>query len=179
MYSSFRGGCSKWSPAITGCCYTTFSFLHKIREVMEKEWQPTPVFLPGKSLDRGAWWTIVHGVARVGHDLATKPTNQQKRIHSPALQCTQETSVRYLNQARGEWFNAILGPGHWDDCAVTSNTHTHWDDSAVTSNTHTHDSAVTSKTHTHTYVSVSLSGQWAICIFTTNLQLSIWVEQPN
>ena len=23
--------------------------------------------------DRGAWWAIVHGVARVGHDLATKP----------------------------------------------------------------------------------------------------------
>ena len=24
-------------------------------------------------MDRGAWWAIVHGVARVGHDLATKP----------------------------------------------------------------------------------------------------------
>ena len=23
-------------------------------------------------MDRGAWWTTVHGVARVGHDLATK-----------------------------------------------------------------------------------------------------------
>ena len=23
--------------------------------------------------DRGAWWDIVHGIARVGHDLATKP----------------------------------------------------------------------------------------------------------
>ena len=27
-------------------------------------------------MDRGAWRTTVHGVARVGHDLATKPTNQ-------------------------------------------------------------------------------------------------------
>ena len=27
----------------------------------------------GKPMDRGAWWAIVHGVARVGHDLATKP----------------------------------------------------------------------------------------------------------
>ena len=25
------------------------------------------------SMDRGAWWATVHGVARVGHDLATKP----------------------------------------------------------------------------------------------------------
>ena len=23
-------------------------------------------------MDRGAWWAIVHGVTRVGHDLATK-----------------------------------------------------------------------------------------------------------
>ena len=24
-------------------------------------------------MDRRAWWATVHGVARVGHDLATKP----------------------------------------------------------------------------------------------------------
>ena len=27
-------------------------------------------------MDRGAWWATVHGVARVGYDLATKPTNE-------------------------------------------------------------------------------------------------------
>ena len=32
-----------------------------------------PVFLPGESIDRGAWQAIVHGVARVGHDLVTRP----------------------------------------------------------------------------------------------------------
>ena len=39
------------------------------------KWQPTQVFLPGKScgLDRGAWWAPVHGVIRVGHDLMPKP----------------------------------------------------------------------------------------------------------
>ena len=26
----------------------------------------------GNPMDRGAWWAIVHGVARVRHDLATK-----------------------------------------------------------------------------------------------------------
>ena len=25
-------------------------------------------------MDRGVWWATVHGVARVGHDLVTKPT---------------------------------------------------------------------------------------------------------
>ena len=38
-----------------------------------RKWQPTPVFLPGESMDRGAWRPTVHGVTRVGHDLATKP----------------------------------------------------------------------------------------------------------
>ena len=28
------------------------------------------------SMDKGAWWATVHGVVRVGHDLATK--QQQK-----------------------------------------------------------------------------------------------------
>ena len=27
-------------------------------------------------MDRGAWWAIVHGVTRVGHDLATEPPPQ-------------------------------------------------------------------------------------------------------
>ena len=27
-------------------------------------------------MDRGAWQTMVHGVARVGHDVATKPPHQ-------------------------------------------------------------------------------------------------------
>ena len=33
------------------------------------KWQPTPVFLPGKSIDRGAW-------QRVQQDLATKQNNK-------------------------------------------------------------------------------------------------------
>ena len=34
----------------------------------------------GNSVDRGAWWATVHGIARVGHNLATKPppTNHNK-----------------------------------------------------------------------------------------------------
>ena len=29
-----------------------------------REWLPTPVFLPGKSMDRGAWWATVLGVPK-------------------------------------------------------------------------------------------------------------------
>ena len=39
-----------------------------------RAWQPTPVFLPGESMDRGAWWATVHRVIqRHGwNDLARK-----------------------------------------------------------------------------------------------------------
>ena len=29
-----------------------------------KKWQPTPVFLPGESQGRGAWWAAVYGVTQ-------------------------------------------------------------------------------------------------------------------
>ena len=33
-----------------------------------RKWQPTPVFLPGESQGRGAWWAVSMGWHRVGHD---------------------------------------------------------------------------------------------------------------
>ena len=36
-----------------------FTFLH-----WRRKWQPTPVFLPGESQGRGAWWAAVSGVAQ-------------------------------------------------------------------------------------------------------------------
>ena len=38
-----------------------------------KKWQPTPVFLPGKSHGQRPWQATVHPVTRIGHNLATKP----------------------------------------------------------------------------------------------------------
>ena len=29
-----------------------------------RQWQPTPVLLPGESQGQGAWWAAVYGVAR-------------------------------------------------------------------------------------------------------------------
>ena len=36
-------------------------------------------------MDRGAWRDTVHGVARVGHDLATKPPHTHTHTHSGIL----------------------------------------------------------------------------------------------
>ena len=30
-----------------------------------RKWQPTPVFLPGSPMDRGAWWATVQGVTEL------------------------------------------------------------------------------------------------------------------
>ena len=35
-----------------------FTFMH-----WRRKWQPTPVFLPGESQGRGAWWDAIYGVA--------------------------------------------------------------------------------------------------------------------
>ena len=40
-----------------------FTFTFHFDE-LEKEWQPTPVFLPGESQDGGAWWAADYGVAQ-------------------------------------------------------------------------------------------------------------------
>ena len=57
----------------------------------------------GNPMDRGAWWAIVHGVARVRHDLATehacmpaeymmRTTGQMKKLESRLLGKVSVTS---------------------------------------------------------------------------------------
>ena len=36
-----------------------FTFMH-----WRRKWQPTPVFLPGESQGRGAWWAAIYGVTQ-------------------------------------------------------------------------------------------------------------------
>ena len=33
-------------------------------DLWRRAWQPTPMFLPENPMDRGAWWAIVHRVAK-------------------------------------------------------------------------------------------------------------------
>ena len=50
---------------IYSCLYalSLFTFMH-----WRRKWQPTPVFFPGESQGREAWWAAVYGSHRVGHD---------------------------------------------------------------------------------------------------------------
>ena len=43
----------------TATSLSLFTFMH-----WRRKWQPTPVFLPGESQERGAWWATIYGVAQ-------------------------------------------------------------------------------------------------------------------
>ena len=45
-----------------------------------RKWQPTPVFLPGESQDRGAWWAAVFGVAQSWTRLKRLSSSKQMKI---------------------------------------------------------------------------------------------------
>ena len=51
----------------------TGSILGSGRSPGEGNGNPLQYSCLGKSMDRGAWQTSVHGIARYGHDFATKP----------------------------------------------------------------------------------------------------------
>ena len=57
------GGLQSMGPQRVGHDWVTslslFTFMH-----WRRKWQPTPVFLPGESQGRGAWWAAVYGVAQ-------------------------------------------------------------------------------------------------------------------
>ena len=65
----------------------------------------------GNPMDRGAWRTTVHGVARVRHDLATKTTNHQKLVIITHVQefnqsfLCNEASIKTQTMEFGELVN--------------------------------------------------------------------------
>ena len=58
--------------------------------VWKRVWQPTPVFCPGESMDRGAWQATIHRV--------TKSQTQLKRLS------TQAHTQLWLFKGSFSWF---------------------------------------------------------------------------
>ena len=53
------------NPKLNRAAISTLKILKKTKLLnRRRQWHPTPVLLPGKSMDRGAWWAAVHGVAK-------------------------------------------------------------------------------------------------------------------
>ena len=48
----------------------------------ERNWQPTPVFLPGSPMDRAAWWATVHGVAKSQESAECLSAHVHVRTHA-------------------------------------------------------------------------------------------------
>ena len=61
-----------------------FTFMH-----WRRKWQPTPVFLPGESRDRGAWWAAVYGVAQ--------SRTRLKRLGSSSKRLRGRQRMRWLD----------------------------------------------------------------------------------
>ena len=73
-----------------------------------RQWQPTPVLLPGKSHGRRAWWAAVHGVAR-------SRTRLHFHLHF-SLSCIGEGNGNPLQcsclenpRDEGAWWAAVYG----------------------------------------------------------------------
>ena len=61
----FPGGTSGKEPACQCKRHKRCGFNPWVGKISWRyKWQPIPVVLPGKSMDRGAWWATVYGVAK-------------------------------------------------------------------------------------------------------------------
>ena len=79
-----------------------FTFIH-----WRRKWQSTPVFLPGESQNRGAWWAAISGVAQ--------SWTRRKPLSSSSI-CFEQHLIRGLHFLQGSsscWTNlplVILNP---------------------------------------------------------------------
>ena len=88
-----------------------------------KKWQPTPVFLPGKSHDRRSWWATVREVTKGWTQLSTHTKQNRKTVSWPTkqivrpqkvlqLRCTRSMAGRQPLQGaiRGPWLLLSVAP---------------------------------------------------------------------
>ena len=100
-----------------------------------------PVSIPGHPLqysclenpmDRRAWWATVHGVARVGHDLATKPPPpppQEVREWKLLAKSFCLVPSYFALRSNLVWFNGLILGNHKKETYTYTDMHRH---------THTH-----------------------------------------
>ena len=69
-----------------------------------RQWHPTPVLLPGKSMDRGAWKAAVHGVAQ--------SRTRLKRLSSSSSVLTRTTGQNVSNQDCPRKYNTFTKLSH-------------------------------------------------------------------
>ena len=88
-----------------------FTFMH-----WRRQWQPTPVFFPGETQGRGAWWAAVSGV--------TQSWTQLKRLSSSSSMVSSRST---RNPSYHKWQDFLLSRG-WITLILFRwpITHLHW-----------------------------------------------------
>ena len=64
-----------------------------------KKWQPTPVFLPGESQGRAAWWAAIYGVAQSWTRLKRLSSSSSSSSSSSKLPEFTQTHVHRVSDA--------------------------------------------------------------------------------
>ena len=95
VISFSRGSSQPRARTHVSCIVDRLCTAWATREVCWRgKWQPTPVFLPGESQDRGTWWAAVYGVAQ--------SWTQLKRLSSSS------SSMSYMKVVKRANFKFLL-----------------------------------------------------------------------
>ena len=81
-----------------------------------RKWQPTPVFLPGESQGRGAWWAAVYGVAQSRTQLkrlSSSSSSSSNTVYMPTPcwlkhLCAHTMLIKTPSELWSPWFSLSL-----------------------------------------------------------------------
>ena len=124
-------GCSPWCHKESDTT-ERLHFLSFYSSFWRRKWQPTPVFLPGESMDGGAWWAVVYGVAKSWTRLSNSHThthaNQEAGLHQTHTHTHTQGNGNPLQCSclenpmdGGAWWAVVYGVAK----SWTPHTHTH------------------------------------------------------
>ena len=74
-----------------------------------RQWHPTPVLVPGKSMDGGAWWAAVHGVAKSQTWLSDFPFTFYFHALEKEMAAHSSVLAWRIPGYRGAWWAAVYG----------------------------------------------------------------------
>ena len=77
---------------------TQVQFLGRERSPGEGNGNPLQCSCLADPIDRGAWWATVRGVARLGHDLATKPPSAPETWEQKVTCCLNNSFDKWVHR---------------------------------------------------------------------------------
>ena len=93
------------------------------KQEWRRQWHPTPVFLPGESQGRGAWWAAVYGVAQSQAQL-TRLSSSSSGRKQEVQGVARERKV--ISPVKGHTSSG--SPGKQSQKGTHTHTHTHTQD---------------------------------------------------